>query len=126
MDGFRGGRVVKWECRVAKPFRLVAEGADYYGHTLERVRGVAWSGWRCQWCGEAFMDPDEPRPVGYFSMEDVETEDESDVFKFVIKTCLSRGRTNALARSMIVDAKVAHLDRSCREVTFSRLSRGMI
>jgi hypothetical protein len=121
---------MRWECA-----RLPAmESRAYYGHVLERAMEIIdgesrtpWVGWRCVRCGDRFSLPGEPDRYDMPLMERVEVEDETDVLKHVIETCMTRlGRLNALTRSMMVDARVAHIDSTCRELTFSRLSKGMV
>lgn len=69
---------MNWGCRIAKPFNLVAIEGDYYGHTLEYVRGTAMSGWHCQWCGESFKTAEEHQHAGFPPMEVIETEEPSE------------------------------------------------
>lgn len=122
---------MKWACKESV---LTSYSGEYRGHVLERAMEIIdgesrtpWVGWRCVHCGDRFALPGEPDRYDLPLMERVETEDEVDVFKHVIESCMiKRGRSNALARSMITDARIAHIDNVCREMTFSRLSKGMI
>ena len=72
---------------------LVPTEAEYHGHTLEYVRGIAWSGWRCQWCGAPFKTAEENDHVGFPPMEVIETEelpaDEREAAAVILATCAS-------------------------------------
>lgn len=84
---------MNWGCRAAFMRFLVPAEAEYHGHTLEYVRGPAWSGWRCQWCGAPFKTSEEHQHAGFPPMEVIETEelptDEREAAAVILATCAS-------------------------------------